>query len=68
MRLGDAFAANCIGWQRISAVYQIGYVVDVVPNATAAGTNHFASIRFELFRSGGAYESLRSREETREES
>ena len=48
-------------------MYQMGYVVDIVPNAAAAGTNHFASIRFEPFRSGGAYESLRSREETREE-
>lgn len=46
---------------------QMGYVIDVVPNAAAAGTNHFASIRLQPFRSGGAYESLRSREETREE-
>ena len=45
----------------------MGYVVDVVANAATAGTNHFASIRFEPFGSGGAYESLRSRKETREE-
>ena len=43
-------------------------MVDVVSNAAAAGTNHLASIRFEAFGSGGAYEGLRSREETREES
>ena len=46
----------------------MGYVVDVVPNAAAAGTYHFASIRFKAFGSGGAYEGLRSRKETREES
>ena len=48
-------------------MYQMGYVVDIVPNAAAAGTNHFSGVRFEPFGSGGAYESLRSREETREE-
>ena len=48
-------------------MYQMGYVVDVISNAAAAGTNHFARIRFEPFGSGGAYEGLRSREETREE-
>ena len=48
-------------------MYQMGDVIDVVPNAAAAGPNHFASIRLEPFGSGGAYESLRSREEAREE-
>ena len=43
------------------------YVVDIVPNTAAASTNHFASIRFEAFGSGGAYKSLRGGEETWEE-
>ena len=43
------------------------YVVDKVPNTAAASTNHFASIRFEAFGSGGAYKSLRGGEETWEE-
>ena len=45
----------------------MGYVVDVVPNTAAAGTNHLAGIGFEAFGSGGAYESLRGGEETGEE-
>lgn len=48
-------------------MYQMCYVVDVVPNAAAAGTNHFTGVRFEAFRSRGAYEGLGSGEETREE-
>ena len=48
-------------------MYQICYVVDEVPDAATAGPNHFASIRFEAFGSGGTYESLRGGEETREE-
>ena len=48
-------------------MYQMGDVVDVVPNATAAGPNYFTRIRLKPFGSGGAYESLWSREETREE-
>ena len=48
-------------------MYKMCYVVDEVPNAAAASTNHFASVRFQTFGSRGAYEGLRSGEETREE-
>ncbi len=42
-------------------------MVDEVPNATAAGTNHFPIIRFEAFRSRGAYEGLRGGQKPGEE-
>lgn len=43
------------------------YVVCKVPNTTTASTNHLASVWFEAFGSRGAYEGLRSREESGEE-
>ena len=48
-------------------MYQMRYVVDVVPNTAAAGTNHFSGVWFETLRSRGAYKSLRRGEEPREE-
>ena len=42
-------------------------VVDIVPDAPTAGTNHFAGVRFKALGSRGAYEGLWSGEKTGEE-
>ena len=48
-------------------MYQMCYVVDRVPNAATASTNHFPCVRLEAFRSRGSDEGLGSGEETGEE-
>ena len=48
-------------------MYQMCYVVDKVPDAATASTNHFPCVRLEALRSCGSYESLGSGKETGEE-
>ena len=48
-------------------MYQMCYVIDKVPNAAAASTNHFSCVRLEALRSCGSYEGLGSGKEAGEE-